>query len=57
MESQVELDPHVVEVLRKWPDVLERRLLPLEEEIRTGWKYDPGKFLYMVSLRRNPNTM
>ncbi|KAF8322151.1 hypothetical protein DL93DRAFT_2051164, partial [Clavulina sp. PMI_390] len=40
--EQTLLDVSTLEALQKWPDILEKNLLPLEEEMRSGWVYNPG---------------
>lgn len=35
--------PHILELLQTHPHIVERRLLPLEREMRSLWKYVPGE--------------
>ncbi|KAF9507073.1 hypothetical protein BS47DRAFT_1304445 [Hydnum rufescens UP504] len=39
--EQVVVNPIVRAVLREHPDMLEKHLLPLEDEMKQGWSYDP----------------
>lgn len=43
--EQVALHPQVHSAIEKYPRLVETRLLPLEEEIRQGWTYEPGQLV------------
>jgi hypothetical protein len=49
VENQTVLSPDIAKILRIYPSVIPA-LLPLEEQIKQGWKYDPGELLTRPSV-------